>query len=204
MEAQTELWLSVAGQLYRREKLEEFVQAKGVYATEMWQHLQPTALQFIQVVTGQAQSPASVAVCINRLLKSPLNTLPDAIRQQLATLIANTFYLGMGTQMYIFNCPARAKCKHTDITKFVKEWEVMAMGADQILEGHGDANAAFVKNIGERHFDVEVRPFLEKKLGLGGFMGAIRMGKIESFFRNLYYAGIALVMRCEIEAQQMG
>ena len=199
-----QLWLSVAGKLYRREKLVEIIDQKGSVLEEIWSHLEPVRSNFIQVVIGQKPltyiADATAAVCINRLISpNSVSSLPPNIRQELTRHITDVFTLGMMTQLSIFNMPSRPKCKLTNLTDVQREWELYVGAYDHLLKGHGDANSQFVLNIYEAYFEEHLRAFCKTHFKAGVFS----IGKYQSFFRNIYFAGIALVMNCEIAGAKL-
>jgi len=195
-----DLWLNHVANIYRREMLEEMIKAKGENAVKIFQHLEPMKNRFVQAVIGKESSLAGDNICINRLLPILYDKLSDNDQKVLVSRISNTFILGMATQVYLFSSPNRHRCKDVDTESFRNEWEFMTIASDALLEGHGDDNYKFILKIYETNYSANILPFLENNLRLGAWFQAGKRGKIQSFFRNVFFCGMSLVIQCEIQA----
>ncbi len=194
----TERWISTASSFIvdvsdLRHELES--RDKLRIAEMVYDHLLLACTDFLDFVTGKVQDNTSEGICYNRLLPLPIQSLASQVRDEVINLLNTSFYMGVMTQLFLFDFPTRDKIPSVEIDSIIPGWRLDAIVASNVV----GKMPPVINDIAERHFRESVEPFLKKSFSVG----ILRMGRHKAFHREVFYAGLLLVMECDMASKRI-
>lgn len=113
-------------------------------------------------------------------------------------LIKDTFFLGFASYLMLYHFPTRNLIENININILAEKWSIETLRAEQIMINVDETLIDWLKAIFNQHYSTNVQPFLKNQMKIGFW----KMGKCDSYFNNLFYAGSLLALMSDLETKK--
>jgi len=117
------------------------------------------------------------------------------VTPQLRCHLESTYLAGIVTHYLLTTFPNRANVDRSDILELKERYRIIAVAADRMMRGYDRENDRLPSKFAKLLFRRRVAPFLKTSLGFGWHKRA----KAESFFLNIFFAGVLLAFMADLE-----
>jgi hypothetical protein len=132
------------------------------------------------------------------LNKQSTESMNNSDKNIIEKLIEDTFFLGFVSHLLLYNFPTRNFIDNVNLNILAEKWSIETLRADQIMMNFDKTYVDWLKALFNKHYNTNVQPFLKNQMKIGFW----KMGKCDSYFNNLFYAGSLLGLMSDLETKK--
>jgi len=195
------IWVEPLLKPFERQELQTLLNGVGSMYGRDFRRLQRGRIRVeaqVSLADGDRLAQLLEPIVIEFMRGFDLSTAPSELRTCLMRTARRLLFYGLRLHCLLFESPYRQMNQPVDLGALFEKWLVKSLTAHTHLRGY-DANCRRIPGfVFDKVFDSEVEP-IHKQLGLGWW----RRVKNRSKFRNLFDAGILLVMMYDMQAKEL-
>jgi hypothetical protein len=131
----------------------------------------------------------------SRFLKVPsISNLIAENRVILEEILENTFFLGIVSYLRMLNFPTRSDLESINLNDLFNKWGVDAVIANNLMKSFDDKSNGLFSIIIKSYYKAKVEPILKERFRFGFW----NLGKCDSYFGNLFFAGSLLAVQFDL------
>lgn len=186
-------------------KTEDFIQKKDA-SNAVFKKLKPLGESFLSLVKGL--SPGSTdseravreALCFfpKFMQIQSIADLPDKKAKRVSHVIDETYFLGLASHLILYNNHYRHFIPGLNTNNLYQKFLEVSGVADAKMSPYNKDLHGMPEDIFREQFTGQVEPLMQEEFSIG----FLKMGKVRSHFRNLFFAGIILGVLADTQASE--
>jgi hypothetical protein len=121
-----------------------------------------------------------------RILKKQAEMLPDNLRENIDSIIKDSFLLGLVSHLYLYDNPCRNEFADVDAAAAMKKLAPAVMSSSAKMRKYNKKLNTIPILIFENYYDNHISQVLTSQMGLG----LLKCASARNYFTNLFFSGV--------------